>query len=90
MKKNYRHKKIIIQISKETGLNEQVIRLIIKKFYFGLKKTLLNNEEVNIKGFFKIKLKTHYKNKIKKLGKEINLRPRKNKKQYYVKKSKKT
>ena len=90
MKKKYKHKEIINQISKETGLNEQIIRLIIKKFYFGLKKTLLNNNEINIKGFFKIKLKTHYKNKIKKLGKEINLRPRKNKKQYYVKKKKKT
>ena len=64
MKKKYKHKEIINQISKETGLNEQIIRLIIKKFYFGLKKTLLNNNEINIKGFFKIKLKTHYKNKL--------------------------
>jgi hypothetical protein len=32
MKKKYKHKEIINQISKETGLNEQIIRLIIKKF----------------------------------------------------------
>ena len=89
MKKRYRHRKIVILVSKETGIDERVVHLVIKRFYSGLKKLLLRNEEVNIKGFFKLVLTSHYKNKVKKQGKSVNLRPRKNKKQYYKKKIKK-
>ena len=89
MKKRYRHRKIVILVSKETGIDERVVHLVIKRFYSGLKKLLLRNEEVNIKGFFKLVLTSHYKNKVKKQGKTVNLRPRKNKKQYYKKKIKK-
>ena len=89
MKKRYRHRKIVILVSKESGIDERVVHLVIKRFYSGLKKLLLRNEEVNIKGFFKLVLTSHYKNKVKKQGKSVNLRPRKNKKQYYKKKIKK-
>jgi len=89
MRRRYRHTKIVKQISEETGIDQKVVHLIIKKFYYGLRKLILKNEEINIKGFFKLKLSRYYKKKVEKYGKNIDLRPRKNKKQYYVKKSKK-
>lgn len=89
MKKRYRHRQIVTQVSKETGIPERVIHIVIKKFYKGMKSLLLRNEEINIKGFFKLVLTSHYKNKVKKYGKTVKLRKRKDQKQYYVKKSKK-
>ena len=89
MKKKYKHSRIVKQISEETGLHPKIIHLIIRKFYFGLRQLLLRNEEVNIKGFFVLKLSTYYKEKIKKENKTINLRKRKNQKYTYVKKPKK-
>ena len=89
MRRKYKHKRIIEQISEETGLDPKIIHLIIKKFYFGLRQLLLRNEEINIKGFFVLKLSTYYKRKIKKESKTINLRRRKNQKYTYVKKPKK-
>lgn len=90
MRRHYRHNKIVTQISEETGIDPKVVHLIIKKFYFGLKSLLLKNEEINIKGYFKIVLSKYFKDKIQEYGKDINLRKRKNKKNYYVKKAKKS
>lgn len=83
--RKYRHSLIVDKISKETGLDRKVVHLIIRKFYDGLRKLMLRNEEINIKGFFTLKLSSHYRRKVEKEGKSINLRKRKN----YVKKSKK-
>jgi len=38
---------------------------------------LLRNEEINIKGFFKLKLTPKYKKIVEKEGKKVNLRIRK-------------
>jgi hypothetical protein len=66
-----------------------VIHLIVKNFFASLRRLTKRNEEINIQGFFSLNLTTHFKNKLKKEGKNTNLRRRKNKKQYYVKKTKK-
>jgi len=89
MRKKYKHSKIIAEISKKTDLDPKVVHLIIRKFYFGLRQLMLRNEEINIKGFFVLKLSSHYKRKVKKESKNINLRKRKDKKTAYGKKYKK-
>jgi nucleoid DNA-binding protein len=83
--RKYRHSLIVDEISKKTGLNRKVVHLIIRKFYDALRKLMFRNEEININGFFILKLSSYYKRKVEKEGKGINLRKRKN----YVKKSKK-
>ena len=80
--KNYKHSKIIAEISKKLGINKSVVNIVINQFYNGLRISLQNNEEVNIKGYFKIKMLKRYKNKILKEGKNTNLRKRKYKKRY--------
>ena len=52
--KNYKHSKIIAEISKKLGINKSVVNIVINQFYNGLRRSLQNNEEVNIKGYFKI------------------------------------
>ncbi len=88
MIKKYKHSRIIKQISKEINMDPKVVHLIVRKFYFGIRKLIFRNEEINIQGFFILKLSSHYKKKIKKHGKEINLRKRKDQKYTYIKKSK--
>jgi nucleoid DNA-binding protein len=87
--KKYKHSKIVAKISEDTGLDSKLIHLIIRKFYYGLRELMLRNEEINIKGFFILKLSPFYKRKIEKESKNINLRRRKNQKYTYVKKSNK-
>ena len=80
--KNYKHSKIIIEISKKLEISPSVVNIVITQFYNGMRKLLKNNEEINIKGYFKFKMLKHYKKKILKNGKSINLRNRKDKKTY--------
>lgn len=87
-RKKYKHSKIVAEIAEKTDLDPRIIHLIIRKFYSGLRKLIKRNEEINIKGFFIIKLSAHYKKKIEKKGKNINLRKRKDQKYTYIKKSK--
>ena len=47
---------------------------------------MIKNEEINIKGFFIIKLSKSFKDKVDKKGKDINLRKRKDQKYTYQKK----
>jgi len=89
MIKKYKHSRIVAKVAKDTGLDPKVIHLIIRKFYFGLRQIMLRNEEINIKGFFVLKLSPYYKRKIKKESKNINLRKRKDQKYTYIKKEKK-
>lgn len=77
MRRKWKHSDIVNQVAKETGIDRRVVHLIIRKFYDGLRKLIKRNEEINIKGFFILKLGHHYKKKIEKLGKDTNLRPRK-------------
>jgi nucleoid DNA-binding protein len=84
--RRYRHSLIVDEISKKTGLDRKVVHLIIRKFYDGLRKLIFRNEEINIKGFFTLKLSPHYKCRVEKEGKGINLRKRKDQKYTYVKK----
>jgi len=80
--KNYKHSKVITEISKKLNIDPAVVNIVITQFFNGLRKNLKKNNEINIKGFFKIKMLKHYKNKILKEGKDINLRRRKDKKTY--------
>lgn len=88
-RKKYYHSRIVKEISDETGIDIRVIHLIIRKFYNGIRIIIRRNEEVNIKGFFILKMHYTYKKLIEKKGKDINLRRRKDQKYDYVKKSKK-
>ena len=85
-RKKYRHKKIVAEIVETTGLDPRIVHLIIKKFYAGLRKLMLRNEEINIQGFFIIKLSKSYRKIIDEKGKGVNLRRRKDQKPKYVKK----
>ncbi len=80
--KNYKHSKIITEISKKLGIDKAVVNIVVFRFFDGLRDALQSNEEVNIKGYFKFKLLKRYKNKILKEGKNINLRKRKHQKKY--------
>ena len=80
--RNYKHSKIIAEVSKKLGINKSVVNIVIVQFFNGLRSALKNNDEINIKGYFKLKLLRRYKNKILKEGKDINLRKRKDKKTY--------
>ena len=80
--RNYKHSKIIAEVSKKLGINKSVVNIVIVQFFNGLRSALKNNDEINIKGYFKLKLLKRYKNKILKEGKDINLRKRKDKKTY--------
>ena len=44
---------------------------------FGLRSLMFRNEEINIKGFFTLKLSPYYKKKVEKEGKDIKIRKRK-------------
>lgn len=88
-KKKYYHSRVVKEISDETGLDIRVIHLIIRKFFNGLRTIIRKNKEVNIKGFFILKMHYNYKKTLKKHGEDINLRKRKDQKYNYVKKSKK-
>ena len=80
MKRKYKHSDIVKQIAEELDMHPKVVHLIIRKFYDGLRKLISRNEEVNIKVFFILKLAAGYKIRLKKEGKHINLRKRKDKK----------
>jgi len=73
MKKQYHHNKVVLKISEELGIPPQVVGIIIKKFFLGMRKLMFRNEEINIKGFFMLKLTTQAKNKLKKFGKNYKL-----------------
>jgi len=89
MAKKYYHSRIIKEISDETGLDIKLIHLIIRKFFYGIRSLIRKNEEINIKGYFILKMHHNYRKQIDKHGKDINLRRRKDQKYEYVKKKKK-
>jgi len=88
-KKKWKHSRVVAEISEKLNLDPRIVHLIIRKFYFGLRSLMQKNEEINIQGFFVIKLFKPYKKRIDKEGKDINLRKRKDQKYTYVKKTKK-
>jgi len=77
-KKNRAHNKAIKEIAETYGISESVVKIIIRRFFLALKKLMIKNEEINIKGLFSLDLSSYYKKKVKKHGKSINLRKRKN------------
>lgn len=79
--KNYKHSKIIQEISKKLDINPIVVNIVIVQFFNGLRNALKNNQEINIKGYFKIKMLKHFKRKLEN-NSAINLRKRKHKKRY--------
>lgn len=81
-RKNIAHNKAIKEIAEHYNINESVVKIIIRRFFLGLKKLMIKNEEINIKGLFSLNLSSHYKKKVLKHGKGINLRKRKNSKKY--------
>ena len=86
IEKKYKHSRIVAEIAKEKDLDPRIVHLIIRKFYAGLRSLMIKNEEINIKGFFIIKLSKSFKDKVDKKGKDINLRKRKDQKYTYQKK----
>jgi len=74
-------------IAEKKGMKKEVVDIIIKNFYSAIRSLLLRNEELNIKGLFRLVFRTHFKKKIEQKGKNINLRIRKQQKKYPVKKS---
>lgn len=86
-KKRYNHGKMIELIAEKKGMKREVVDIIIKNFYNTIRSLLLRNEEVNIKGLFKLVFRTHFKKKIEQKGKNINLRIRKQQKKYPIKKA---
>jgi len=85
-RRKYRHSKIVAEIAERTNLDPRIIHLIIRKFYGGLRKLMQRNEEINIQGFFIIKLFKPYKKIVEQKGKKVNLRKRKDQKYTYIKK----
>ena len=65
--KNYKHSKIIQEISKKLDINPIVVNIVIVQFFNGIRNALKNNQEINIKGYFKIKMLKHFKNRILKI-----------------------
>ena len=78
-RKKYYHQQIVKEISKTLDMDIIVVHLIIRKFFDGLRKVIRRNQDINIKGLFTIILKSHYKRKLLKRGRNINLRIRRGK-----------
>jgi nucleoid DNA-binding protein len=74
MKKLLIENQIIKAIAKELQLDERTVMLVIKSFFRSLRKQLSLNNEINIKGFFKIVIANSYKKQFKK---NKNYNPRK-------------
>ena len=77
MKKNWKNTKIVKEISENTGIHPKVIHIVISRFFLVCRSLMLKNEEINIKGYFKLKLSNRYKKIVKEKGKDTNLRIRK-------------
>jgi len=77
MKKNWKNTKIVKEISENTGIHPKVIHIVIRRFFLVCRSLMLKNEEINIKGYFKLKLSNKYKKIVNEKGKNINLRIRK-------------
>ena len=88
MKKKHKHSEIVSQISKETGFHPKMINLVVRKFYYGMRSLMFRNEEINIKGFFTLKLSSYYRKKVEKEGKGIKIRKRKDRYHEYKDKHK--
>ena len=78
-KRKYYHRQIVNEISKKLDIDPIVVHLIIRKFFNGLRKVINYNKDINIKGLFTIILKLHYKRKLFKKGRNVNLRVRRGK-----------
>lgn len=78
-RKKYYHQQIVKEISKKLDMDIIVVHLIMRKFFDGLRKVIRRNQDINIKGLFTLILKSHYKRKLLKKGKNINLRIRRGK-----------
>lgn len=80
--KNYKHSKIITEISKKLDIHPNVVHVVVNQFFNGLRLALKNNKEINIKGYFKIIMLKHYKKQLNNEKQQVNLRKRKYKKRY--------
>jgi nucleoid DNA-binding protein len=83
--RNYKHSKVVKEISEKLNVHPNVVNIVIRSFFNGLRNILKRNENVHIKGYFRITMKPAYKRrleKLKKLSKSTNLRGRKHKKRY--------
>ena len=54
--KNYKHSKIITEISKKLGIDGAVVNIVVIHFFNSIRQALQKNEEINLKGYFKIKM----------------------------------
>ena len=75
MSNRSKNEEIIKRISEETDYRPETIRKIIKHFFLGVRKIMLKNGEINIKGAFLLTLKPFYKKKVLE-NPDINLRKR--------------
>lgn len=72
---------MMTSLSKEEEIPVEVIAVILKWFFIGLRRVMIKNIDVNLFGLFKIKMKRYYRRKLEQNPK-YNVRKRFNKKKH--------
>jgi hypothetical protein len=80
--RNYKHSKAVKEIADKYDVHPSVVNIVLVSFFNGLRKLLKRNEDIHIKGYFRITMRKYYRDKVRKLGKSYNPRARKHKKRY--------
>jgi hypothetical protein len=56
---------MMMSLSEETGIPVEIISIIIRWFFTGLRRVMLRKMNINIFGLFKIKMKPYYRRRLK-------------------------
>lgn len=79
--RKYKSSQIKIIVSEKSQIKKEIVTIVIKAFWDSVRKTLQSNKDINIKGFFIIKMKSYYRKRVNENSK-VNLWSRKDKKTY--------
>lgn len=59
---------MMMSLSKEADIPVEIVSIILKWFFVGLRRVMLKKADINIFGLFKIKMRPYYR---RKLGKSL-------------------
>ena len=71
-RKKYLNSKIIDEISEKTGIQKKVVVIVIDEYFRSIRYFLSKNMNLNVIGFFKLKLRKSYQNLVYKYGNRVN------------------
>ena len=80
MKKRYQNTEIVKRISEETGIQPEVVDIVIYAYFRTLRRMMFKHMDLSVRGFFKLKLKPTYRKTVNKYGNRVNFQVRKGRK----------